>query len=166
MDFSAAISGVTAGFAVLKGAIAARDDAKIKLAQQELQEKLQTSSTEAFSLVQKMHALESEVQELRTELARRSAYTLVQPAKGIWVNIRGEYPEGAPEKMASFCASTAYFCPTCWAENYEVPLQCEKRGNESYLICKKDDKHELCVAVAPPRHPSQRAGTGPNSWMA
>lgn len=165
MTLEAAITGLTATYNVLKGAIAARDDAMVKSAQAELQEKLLDISTTALTQVQSTHALELEAQKLRTqliqadarvqeverELEKRTAYDIAQPAPGQWARIPVGVTPGEP-------SSTTYFCAACYADGKEVPLQYTKAGPgySAGLHCQLDKGHSLNLGGALPAPPRQR----------
>jgi hypothetical protein len=159
MSLDAAVTGLTAAYQVLRGAIAARDDALIQRAQYDLQEKLLTVSATALTQLQATHALELETQKLRTELVqadarvqekereleKRTAYKMAQPAPGIWARIPVDATAGEPE-------STAYFCATCYADGKEVPLQYRKAGPGYHagLYCQVNKDHVLNLGGALP----------------
>lgn len=168
MTLEAAITGLTATYNVLKGAIAARDDAMIKSAQAELQEKLLDISTTALTQIQSTHALELEAQKLRTqlikadarvqeierELEKRTAYEIAQPAPGQWARVPVGTAAGSPE-------TTTYFCATCYAEGKEIPLQyrAAQPGYSAVLKCHVNKSHQLDLGGALPM-PVVRASPG------
>ncbi|MDP4074216.1 hypothetical protein [Acidovorax sp. A1169] len=156
---TAAISAARFSYDLLSVAIAARDEAKIKSAQQELNERLTSALNTTLSQVQTMHALELETQKLRTELVetkgknlelvreieKRRGYVLAQPAPGKWAYTAPGSETGSPE-------STAYFCATCYAEKREIPLQYSKPRVhvEAWLNCPMERKHSLSLGGALP----------------
>lgn len=172
-EIAGAIASLNLAFNILRGAVEARDDAKIKAAQIDLQEKLLSASTTALSQVQSTHALELEAQTLRTELEqakarvqtvereleKRSAYTMAQPAPGKWARIPVGTTAGEP-------STTAYFCAACYATGKEVPLQHKNAspGFPAYLVCPMEGTHTLDLGGALPRPP--RRITGPGSFMS
>lgn len=171
-EFAGAIAGLNAAYNVLKGAVAARDDALIKTAQIDLQEKLLNASTMALSQLQSSHALELEAQQLRAELLqanariqevereleKRGAYRMAQPAPGQWARLPVDEVPGPPD-------STAYFCATCYADGKEVPLKFRPpgAGYHALLICPKEGSHSLTLGGALPRNPQRSAGI--SHWM-
>lgn len=172
MTIEAALTGFTAAYQALKGAIAARDDALIQKSQLELQEKLLNISMTALSQIQCMHALELEAQKLRTELLeangklqeahreleKRSAYQIAQPAPGQWARIPVGTDPSHPE-------STTYFCATCYADGKEIPLQYSKAGPgySAFLTCPVDKAHLLNLGGALPRPPRRSVTITPNT---
>lgn len=164
MSLEAAITGLTATYQVLKGAIAARDEALVKNAQHELQEKLWGMSTTALTHIQALNALELEAQKLRfqlqeahgrqhsleAELKQRVAYALAQPAPGKWAYMSvGTLPD-QPH-------NTTYFCAACYAVHLEVPLQYSPAGPgcDAMLRCANSPKHMLALGGALPSPPQR-----------
>ncbi|MFN7155068.1 MAG: hypothetical protein ACK4OE_15395 [Acidovorax sp.] len=172
-EIAGAIAGLNLAFNVLKGAMAARDDALIKAAQIDLQEKLLNASTTALSQVQSTHALELEAQQLRAdlvqanarvqaverELEKRGAYKMAQPAPGQWARLPVGAVAGSPE-------DTAYFCATCYSEGKEVPLQYRKAGPgyNAGLYCQVSQGHSLNLGGALPAPPRQRTAIATPRW--
>ena len=161
-EIAGAMASLNLAFNVLKGAMAARDDALIKTAQIDLQEKLLSASTTALSQVQSTHTLELEAQQLRAdliqanariqeierELEKRGAYALAQPVPGQWARIPVGVTPDTPE-------NTAYFCATCYSDGKEVPLQYRKAkpGFNAALLCQANKEHSLNLGGALPAPP-------------
>lgn len=173
-EIAGAITGLTTAYNVLKAAVTARDDAMVKAAQIDMQEKLLNVSTMALSQLQSSHALELEAQELRAKLLQanahiqdverrlenRGAYVIAQPAPGQFARL----PVG---EFAGPADSTAYFCATCYADGKEVPLRYSKPGPgiNALLTCPMDRKHSLNLGGALPVQSRQRsAGIATREW--
>lgn len=92
MDIGSALSSLSAAFGLAKSAVEARDEAKIKDATAEINEKLLALSTSAFSLIEKNSALarrindlEAELAELQRKVSERENYSLYELAPGRFV---------------------------------------------------------------------------------
>lgn len=155
-DIGTAIASLTATAKLLRGA---RDDAKIRDAQIELQQRLSDALTTARSQMQTTHALELEAQQLRTaklelqaqveelkrDLEKRLIYRKAQPVPGKWAYLAASDLQDTP-------ATTAYVCSNCYANGKEVLLQYEAAGAgyEAELVCPVDTKHVLRLGGALP----------------
>lgn len=158
-EIAGLIAAANSAYTLLSTAISARDDAKVRSAQAEVQQKLGDALSMSISQLQTTHALELEAQKLRTELVevqrrnqelaheleQRRAYKLAQPAPGKWAYLRVEDEAGPPE-------TTAYFCATCKAKGQEVPLQHKPAtpGFDALLKCSVDKAHHLDLGGALP----------------
>lgn len=164
-DLGSAIASISTAFNILKGAVAARDDALITSAQNEMQQRLNDALGMTLSQLQTIHSLELEAQKLRTELEQansreqrlkseieqRRAYKLEQPAPGKWAYVRVEDHAGPPD-------ATAYFCASCKAEHREVPLQ-YKAATQHYgplLVCPLERRHTMEIGPALPQSRSPK----------
>jgi len=156
MNITEALTAIKATYDLLSVSVAARDDAKIKIAMSDLLSRLVDASNTALTQIQATHTLEMEVQQLRVQaiqaqarhaeleaqLKQRSQYKLTEVAPGKWVRELME-PADAPK------GTPKYFCATCYGEGREIPLEfvkADQYGNSQLLCAAASHAHTLQVS--------------------
>lgn len=167
MNFPDALAAVQATYAVLAGALAARDDAKVKAAMADLQQQLWEASSINLSQLQLLHRLELETQELRVQAANavrdledvkakaadEAKYHLAEVRTGVWARVLVEDIEKPVERRPNFC-------PTCYTAGRKTPLQYREAetGVPNRLHCPVQTGHTLTLGGELPLPPA------PDSW--
>lgn len=142
MELSAALSALSQGFTVIKGAIAARDDAKVTAALIDMSERLMNAysagldaAANAGSLQSQLSAAQAEIAQLRGRLEERDAYVLHEIRPGAftytWKGVAGG---GQPAH---------HLCQPCFDDGRKVVLQGNLDGDR--LRCTLHQAHNITL---------------------
>jgi hypothetical protein len=144
MEFQSALAGTMAALQLVKGAVAARDDAKVQAALIQVQDKLLDMSIASLGLTERVRSVQTALEEakrenaeLKAKLDERAMYALheIEPGKFCYRSKPvGESPE-----------PTHHLCQICFDKGIKSILQLES-GHEwmsPNMHCLADPKHTL-----------------------
>jgi len=146
MELTTALAGAKGLIDMAKVALAARDDAKVKEALLQLQDRLYDAQSAALTAVERASGLqaalvkcEEEKRELERQLEDRNAYDLFEVRPGAFVLRSKPGPEGvAPPEH--------YLCQNCQGKGITSVLRLSVDGLE--LTCAEERGHRILL-VAP-----------------
>jgi hypothetical protein len=150
-EISGAIAIATAGFELLKVALAAKNEAQIRAATTDLAERLLQANNAAIAATDKISTLQAdlakmtqEAETLRAKLAQKQAYEPYEISPGMLVlrHKRGEQDT----------TPLHYVCAACASTDVMTPLQHRHDGN--VLVCPNNPAHNLYPNGEP--QPAQR----------
>jgi hypothetical protein len=143
LEFSAALSAARASLDLLKGAVAARDDAKIQAAIADMATRLTDATLAALSSAEKASSLQAQLQALQRDkegleakLVERSMYELHEVRPGAFVyklkaQAQGENPPH-------------YLCQHCYDKGIKSILT-TRADHANSLICKGSSVHQIVL---------------------
>lgn len=153
MDIQTAIAAAGAGLQLIKGSIAARDDAKVQAALFDVQERLLAISTASLALVGDaarfqalLHEAQREKRELEAKLEERAAYTLHEIRPGAFCY--------AAKPEADGLQPHHYLCQLCYDKGIKSVLRA--RIDQSALVCIESSSHNIALVA---RQATGRRGT-------
>jgi hypothetical protein len=145
MELQTAIAAAGAALQVIKGAIAARDDAKAQAALFEVQDRLLAISTTSLDLSDRnaalqalLHEAEREKRELKGRLEERGSYVLHEIRPGAFCYASKPAHEGLEPAH--------YLCQLCYDKGIKSVLRFTLK--KSHLDCVETSSHSILLVPA------------------
>jgi hypothetical protein len=146
MEINTALASARLLLGLAKAGLDARDDAKVKAALADLQEKLYDATSAALSMAEKAAALQTALSDLQREKADlqakaldRGKYRLEQLRPGAFALASKPADEGGE-------APAHYLCQACDGEGFKAILQASPDG--SLLRCPREPQHSIKLRAA------------------
>lgn len=145
IEISAALSSAKALLDIAKGAVDARDDAKVRGALADLQLKLFDAMSAALAAQEKNAALLEQTAELRRELQElkqkseeRDRYTLTQLCAGAYAYANDPAQDGKSEPAH-------YLCQACFDKGVKAVLRYTppRMGSDGSWVCPEQKEHRI-----------------------
>lgn len=164
MDIVPALTGMRIGIQLAADAFAARDDAKIKAALAELQQRLADANMSALDMSEHLRKIDAELRDAQAalrvaqeKLSQRDKYVLRAVVPGVFVRAF-EPRDGDP-------TPAHYQCQICFDAGQQSVLTLVNGGN--VLQCRIDGKHSVRIASNAPKAALTRrlAGGSDGGWM-
>lgn len=138
IEITAAISTFKAALGIAQVALAARDEAKVKEALQDMSERLFSLSQAALAMAEKNMALQASLAEVNAKhaqveakLAERGSYELAEASSGVFAY-----------KSLDSSKAPHYLCQPCYDKGIKTVLRrLEHHDGVEFWTCAADSRH-------------------------
>lgn len=149
MDITMALTAVRGALDVARGALDARDDARVKAALSDMAGRLFDANLAALSVADRAQSLASkladaaaELRELKDRQAEIEKYVLKECAHGCFVYA----PKPSTVALEGRTIPRHYLCQNCFDRGIKSVLRLEPDAvTGDYLICAENDRHMVRV---------------------
>ncbi len=146
MELASALATASATFELLKVAVNARDDAKVRAAVGEMASKLSEAYISGLASVERQHALAARVRELEdkcrvleAQAMERESLTEAEVRPGVYAYARKPAQEGEQP-------NPPYFCQPCYDTGIKAVLRAETLAfHGKQLVCPNNERHTLSL---------------------
>ena len=143
LEISTAISSLSAAMGLAKGALEARDDAKVKEAIMDMASRLFSIHEAAAKLTAENQQLQAEIKQLKQEQVDRERYVLREVNAGIFAL---QYQPVSDDPTPSH-----YICQPCFSSGKKIVLRLQDSAQMgASLKCAHDRMHDLALRDAGP----------------
>jgi hypothetical protein len=137
IEISSAISSFSTAVGLLRGALNARDEGKIKEALTDMTSRLFTISEQGAKLAMENEELKAQIRELQEQAAERERFVLHEVRPGAFVL---RFEPTSDDKTP-----VHYACQACRGLGRKVVLRLDHRTLGTELSCPADQRHDIYV---------------------
>lgn len=135
LEISTAISSLSAAIGLARGAMEARDDAKVKEAIIDMSNRLFSIHEAASKLAAENQELQLQITKLKQEQIDRERYVLREVDVGCFALLY--------QPITDDPTPLHYICQACFSLGKKIVLRAEERMYGANLCCPADSKHDI-----------------------